>query len=73
MSGKSTEKNPASEFSDSWSERDTDPEYYSINNYRLNGKYGFSAEGISPNVTVTFQKAFNPAIKKDQMAYVPAI
>jgi hypothetical protein len=62
MHGRSTEIDFSLDSSDYWSERDTDARYYSSNNYHLNDTHSYSSEGISPQVTITFQKTFNPAI-----------
>ena len=56
MNGNSSEDNASKDNSHSWSERDTDTNYYSIRKYKLASNYSFSSDGISPFFSLTFQK-----------------
>ena len=57
MNGSSCENNTSLDHSEYWSERPTDSDYYSINKYNLVSNNAYSADGKSPFLTFTFQKA----------------
>ena len=56
MNGSSSENNTSSDHSEYWSERATEPDYYSVNKYNLSSNNGYSSDGNSPFFTLTFQK-----------------
>ncbi len=59
ISGESTEKSDSIDSIDSWSERDTDPKYYSIHSSYLEGHESYSAKGTRPSISLTFEKEFS--------------
>lgn len=59
MSGNSSENNVALDYTENWSERPIDTNYYSINKYDLTSNSSFSSDGNSPFLSLTFQKEFS--------------
>lgn len=56
MLGNSSEDNIATVSTHSWSENPIDTNYYSISKYGLSSNYSFSSDGVSPFLSLTFQK-----------------
>ncbi len=54
--GNGTEEIASLDTADSWSERDTDPTYYSISEYYLDSKDSYTSTGKKPNITFTFER-----------------
>ena len=56
MLGHSDEVSSSVDTSYSWSERDTDPDYYSLNDYDLASNQEFKSEATRPTWTFTYEK-----------------
>jgi len=56
ITGKSTEKSASIDSSDSWSERDSNPDYFSFYNYDLTARQAYDAEAKRPTWTATYEK-----------------
>ncbi|MFH1250152.1 MAG: hypothetical protein V1715_03505 [bacterium] len=56
ITGNSTEESVSLDSSYSWSERDTDPDYFSFYDYDLSGKQAYDADATRPSRTITYEK-----------------
>ena len=54
--GNGTEEIASLDSADSWSDKDTDPTYYSISEYYLDSKNSYTSTGKKPNITFTFER-----------------